>query len=67
MSVQINSFDPQNPDTWPLILSLKDFRAITGFGHNKTLAMAAAGEIPVKRARGRWMMSKSALLAWLEV
>lgn len=67
MNVQQIEFNPQDPDSWPPMLSLKEFRAIARIGHNKALSMAAAGDIPVKRVRGRWMMTKVALLDWLRM
>lgn len=61
--LQINPADPQN---WPYMMTLKDFMAVSGYGKNKALELVQSGELPAKKVRGTWLISKDALLRWLE-
>lgn len=61
-----NDFDPKNIDTWPYVLTFNQhIRPITNFSKPKLLSMAVSGEIPMKRVRGRWIISKDAFINWL--
>lgn len=58
--------DRTNPETWPYVMSLRDFMAATKTGKNKALELVQSGELPAKKVRGTWLITKDALLKWLE-
>lgn len=59
-------FQKNNPDTWPILLNLKEVQTITGIGKNKALIMIASGELPMIKLRGRYVISRKGLVAWLQ-
>ncbi|MEN6350732.1 MAG: helix-turn-helix domain-containing protein [Syntrophomonas sp.] len=64
--MNIVDFDPRNPNTWPYVLTFnKHLTPITGFSKPKLLDMAAHGEIPARKVRGRWVVPKDLFLEWL--
>ncbi|WP_276620614.1 helix-turn-helix domain-containing protein [Syntrophomonas wolfei] len=62
----METLDRANPDTWPFIMQLKEFMWVSGYGKNKALELVQSGELPAKKVRGTWLISKDALLRWLE-
>lgn len=58
--------DRTNPETWPYALTLKEVMTIIRVGKNKALELVQSGELPARKARGTWMISKNSLLKWLE-
>ncbi len=62
----MNNFNPKDESTWPYVLTFNQhISPITGISKPKLLSMAANGEIPVKKIRGRWIISKDVFLNWL--
>lgn len=62
----MKTLDRTNPETWPFIMRLKEFMFVSGYGKNKALELVQSGELPAKKVRGTWLISKDALLRWLE-
>lgn len=59
-------FDRADPSTWPYAMSLRDFMVATNTGKNKALGLVQSGDLPAKKVRGTWIITKDALLKWLE-
>lgn len=58
--------DPATPSTWPHLLTLRDLQILTPWGHSKLQRMAADGELPAKKVRGGYVITKDSFLAWLK-
>ncbi|HNX29720.1 MAG TPA: helix-turn-helix domain-containing protein [Syntrophomonadaceae bacterium] len=63
--MKMQKLDINIPDSWPFVLRPQDVMQITGIGKNKILDLLQSGEIPAKRVRGRWLISRDSLLNWL--
>jgi len=59
------NLDPAKPNEWPAVLALPELQRVLPFGKNKLLSMAQEGELPAKKIRGRWLISKDSLLNWI--
>ena len=60
------TIDPTNPETWPVIMTIRDIQAISPMGRIKLLEMAQTGELPARRVRGRWMITRDVFIEWLK-
>ncbi|WP_041427578.1 helix-turn-helix domain-containing protein [Syntrophomonas wolfei] len=53
-------------DKWPILLNFNDVRRITGFSKYKILKMINAGELPMIKVRGQYVINKVTLIKWLK-
>ena len=58
-------FKINDPETWPVLLNLKNVMAITCIGKSKALALVQSGELPMTKLRGRYVISRDGFLTWL--
>jgi len=61
-----SNLDITNPETWPYVLDSKSIMMIAHIKKSKFLLMVANNEIPVKKIRGRYSITKDALIKWLQ-
>ena len=64
--MKINLIEKSNSRTWPEIMTIPDLYKAGPFGRNKLLEMANSGELPCKKIRGRWIITRDCYLAWLK-
>lgn len=59
-------FVNNKPDTWPLLLTLKQVQAITGFGKGKALNLIKSRELPMVKLRGSYIINRDTMINWLQ-
>lgn len=59
-------FDKNNPETWPVLLNLRQVQAIVGIGKGKALAMIKSGNLPMTKLRGSYVINHNDLFNWLQ-
>jgi len=64
-SKKYRAFDFTNPEEWPYVMKLREVMTVIGCGKNKGLELVQSGELPAKKVRGEWLITKEALLKWL--